>query len=159
MIGTAGSPDKIALAKAHGFDHVINYRETDFVADGEGHHRRQDVRRRLRFGRQGHVSGLARLPQAARHVRELRPVVRADPAVQPGASWRRRVRCLRRGRRCSSTLPSARIWRLGRRRCSMSSRAATVEIEINQRYALADAAAAHADLEGRRTTGTTVLIP
>ena len=32
VIGTAGSPEKIALAKAHGFDHVINYRDGDFVA-------------------------------------------------------------------------------------------------------------------------------
>ncbi len=34
-----------------------------------------------------------------------------------------------------------------------------VEIRINQRFALRDAAQAHADLEGRKTTGTTVLIP
>lgn len=34
-----------------------------------------------------------------------------------------------------------------------------VNISINQRYALADAAKAHDDLEGRRTTGSTVLIP
>ena len=32
VIGTAGSADKIALAKAHGYDHVINYRDSDFVA-------------------------------------------------------------------------------------------------------------------------------
>ena len=34
-----------------------------------------------------------------------------------------------------------------------------VKVEINQRYALADVARAHADLEGRRTTGTSVLVP
>ena len=34
-----------------------------------------------------------------------------------------------------------------------------VKIQINQRYALKDAGKAHADLEGRRTTGTTILIP
>ena len=34
-----------------------------------------------------------------------------------------------------------------------------VKIEINQRYQLRDAAAAHRDLEGRRTTGSTVLLP
>src|SRR5262249_53900749 len=34
-----------------------------------------------------------------------------------------------------------------------------VTVKINQRYPLADAGRAHADLEGRRTTGTTVLIP
>jgi NADPH2:quinone reductase len=32
-----------------------------------------------------------------------------------------------------------------------------VKIEINQRYPLAEAASAHRDLEGRKTTGTTVL--
>src|SRR5690606_22445162 len=31
VIGTAGSEEKMALAKAHGFDHVINYREDNFV--------------------------------------------------------------------------------------------------------------------------------
>ncbi len=32
IIGTAGSPEKVALAKASGYDHVINYHDTDFVA-------------------------------------------------------------------------------------------------------------------------------
>lgn len=31
-IGTAGTPEKVALAKAHGYDHVIDYRREDFVA-------------------------------------------------------------------------------------------------------------------------------
>jgi NADPH2:quinone reductase len=34
-----------------------------------------------------------------------------------------------------------------------------VKIEINQRYALKDAAQAHIDLEGRKTTGSTILLP
>jgi NADPH2:quinone reductase len=34
-----------------------------------------------------------------------------------------------------------------------------VKISVNQRYALQDAAIAQADLEGRKTTGSTVLIP
>lgn len=34
-----------------------------------------------------------------------------------------------------------------------------VKIEINQRYALADAAQAHIDLESRKTTGSTILVP
>ena len=32
-------------------------------------------------------------------------------------------------------------------------------IEINQRYALADVRQAHIDLEGRKTTGSSVLMP
>jgi len=34
-----------------------------------------------------------------------------------------------------------------------------VKIEINQTYALKDAAQAHRDLESRKTTGSTVLVP
>jgi NADPH2:quinone reductase len=34
-----------------------------------------------------------------------------------------------------------------------------VKISVNQTYALKDAAIAHADLEGRKTTGSTVLLP
>ena len=34
-----------------------------------------------------------------------------------------------------------------------------VKIPVNQRYALADAGQAHRDLEGRKTTGSTILIP
>jgi NADPH2:quinone reductase len=35
----------------------------------------------------------------------------------------------------------------------------TVQIHVNQRYPLAEAAQAHRDLEGRKTTGSTVLLP
>jgi NADPH2:quinone reductase len=34
-----------------------------------------------------------------------------------------------------------------------------IKIEIKQQYPLADAVQAHRDLEGRKTTGTTILIP
>ena len=34
-----------------------------------------------------------------------------------------------------------------------------VRIEVNQTYALADAASAHRDLEARKTTGSTILLP
>ncbi len=34
-----------------------------------------------------------------------------------------------------------------------------VKIEVNQTYPLKDAARAHIDLEARKTTGSTVLIP
>jgi len=37
--------------------------------------------------------------------------------------------------------------------------AGQVRVEIGQRYALADIQQAHRDLEGRRTTGSTVILP
>jgi NADPH2:quinone reductase len=35
----------------------------------------------------------------------------------------------------------------------------TVKVPIHKRYLLAEAAQAHADLEGRRTSGASLLIP
>jgi NADPH2:quinone reductase len=35
----------------------------------------------------------------------------------------------------------------------------TVKIDINQRYQLRDAAQAHRDLESRKTTGSSILLP
>jgi NADPH:quinone reductase len=37
--------------------------------------------------------------------------------------------------------------------------AGTLKVAINQRYALRDAAQAHRDLEARKTTGSTILLP
>ena len=37
--------------------------------------------------------------------------------------------------------------------------AGKVKIEVNQTYALKDAAQAHRDLEARKTTGSTILLP
>ena len=34
-----------------------------------------------------------------------------------------------------------------------------LSVDVNQRYALSDVVSAHQDLEGRRTTGSSVLIP
>jgi NADPH2:quinone reductase len=38
-------------------------------------------------------------------------------------------------------------------------RTGAVSINVQQRFQLADVAAAHAALEGRRTTGSTILLP
>lgn len=44
MIGTAGSPEKLEVARRHGCDHVINYHEEDVavrvkaITSGEGCH-------------------------------------------------------------------------------------------------------------------------
>ena len=41
----------------------------------------------------------------------------------------------------------------------MTTSMALVEVEINQTYPLAEAARAHRDLEARKTTGSTLLLP
>ncbi len=85
-IGTAGSTEKIELALAHGYDHVINYRNEDFVARVLELTGGKNVRRRLRFRRQGHVPELAGLPEAAAACSSASAKSSGPgPALQPGA--------------------------------------------------------------------------
>ncbi len=51
IIVTAGSDEKCAAARALGADHAINYKTQDFVARGEGDHRRHGRRGGARHGR------------------------------------------------------------------------------------------------------------
>ena len=105
-----------------------------------------------------HVPGLARLPQAARHVRELRQRVRPDQGVrhQPAAGEGLAVR----------TRPTLNTYNAKRDALLKSANdlfsvvgSGTVKIPVNQKYPLKDAQKAHRDLEGRKTTGSTVLMP
>lgn len=158
VIGTAGSAEKVALAKAHGFDHVINYREQNFVEEvariTEG--RKCDVvydsvgkdtfegsldclRTRGLFVSFGQSSGPI-------------PPMNVGLLSQKGSLY--------------MTRPTLFAYIATRPELEQSADAlfdvvkkGIVKIEINQRYPLAEVAKAHADLEGRRTTGTTVLIP
>jgi NADPH2:quinone reductase len=56
-----------------------------------------------------------------------------------------------------SSTPQDRAEHGGRVLAMMASGA--LKLAVNQRYALADVATAHADLAARRTTGSTVLLP
>ena len=76
VIGTVGSAGKALIARAHGCTHVINYREEDFVTMVKAYTDGKGVDVVYELDRQGHVPGLARLPEAARHVGELRPGIR-----------------------------------------------------------------------------------
>ena len=78
VIGTVGDDEKAALAKQHGCDYPINYRREDFVARVGEITQRQKVAGGLRFGRQGHVLQIARLPDAARADGVVRPVIGGD---------------------------------------------------------------------------------
>ena len=66
------------IAKANGCAHTIVYTRENFVERVKADHRRQGRAGRLRQRRQGHVSGVARLPEPARHAGELRQLLRAD---------------------------------------------------------------------------------
>ena len=107
VIGTAGSADKVALAKANGYDHVINYRDVDFVA----------AVKEITGGKTCDVVydsvGNDTFPGSLDCLRP-RGMFGSASASLPGqyrrsasACWRRRARCMRPGQRCSPTSPSA----------------------------------------------------
>lgn len=156
VIGTAGSAEKCALALEHGYDHVINYREEDFVArvleltDGKKCDVVYDsvgkdtfpasldcLKRRGLWATFGQSSG--KLPDV-------------DMALlnQKGSLY--------------ATRPSLFGYVTNRAELEESSSAlfdviasGAVKVRIDQTYALRDAAEAHRDLEARKTTGATVL--
>jgi NADPH2:quinone reductase len=157
-IGTAGSADKVELAKAHGYDHVINYREQDFVAEVK----------RITEGKlcdvvydsvgkdtyMGSLDCLRPLGLFACFGQSSGPIPPFDLSI------------LARKGSLFATRPTLFVYIAKREDLEASATAlfdvvssGAVKIRINQRYALKDAAKAHADLESRKTSGTTILIP
>ncbi|UIJ73699.1 quinone oxidoreductase [Aurantimonas sp. HBX-1] len=156
VIGTAGSAEKCELALANGYDHVINYREDDFVARvaeiTEG--RKCDVvydavgkdtfpgsldclRKRGLWASFGHSSGKA-------------PAFEISLLNQKGSLF--------------ATRPSIYSYNGTTPELDASAAAVfdvvgsgAVKITIGQTYPLSEAAEAHRDLEARRTVGASVL--
>jgi NADPH2:quinone reductase len=158
VIGTVGSREKADLALAHGYHHVINYRTENVlerlleitggeklpvVYDGVGRDTFEIsldcLRPRGLMVSFGNASGLpAPLDLQALSVRGSLYVTRPTLVTYTATTEE-----LRR----SSTDLFERIL------------AGQVRVEIGQRYALADIQRAHRDLEGRQTTGSTVIQP
>jgi NADPH:quinone reductase len=158
VIGTAGSEEKAALAKAHGYDHVILYREENIaervkeitggkgvpvVYDGVGKDTFEASLDSLQprgllvsFGNaSGAVTGVNLGILAAKgSLYVTRPTLASYTATRADLEA------------CANDLIDV----VGN---------GVVKIEVNQRYALKDAAEAHKALEGRGTTGSTVLLP
>ena len=158
VIGTVGSEEKAALALARGYHHVINYRTENVVErlleitggqklpvvyDGVG----KDtfdisldcLRPRGLMVSFGNASGLPpALDLQALSVRGSLFVTR--PTLFTYTATTEELR------QSSADLFSRVL-------------AGQVRVEIGQRYALADIQRAHRDLEGRRTTGSTVILP
>src|SRR3954454_13416480 len=157
VIGTAGGPAKGALAAAQGCDHVIDYDREDVVArvkeltGGVGVAAVFDG-----VGKRTFDASLASLA--------LRGMVvlfgqssGAVPPVDPSALARASLFLTRPsffhyvGAREELVASATRLFDV------VTSGA--VKVAVGQTYALRDAAAAHRDLEARKTTGSTVLIP
>ena len=158
VIGTVGSAEKAALALAHGYHHVINYRTENVlerlleitggeklpvVYDGVGKDTFEIsldcLRPRGLMVSFGNASGLpAPLDLQSLSARGSLYVTRPTLMTYTASTDELRQ---------SSADLFARV------------QAGQVRVEIGQRYALADIQQAHRDLEGRRTTGSTVILP
>lgn len=158
VIGTASSTDKIELAKAHGFDHVINYKEQDFVAGVAA----------ITGGRKCEVVydsvGNDTFPASLDCLKPLGMFVSFGQSSGPIPPFS--MSLLAQKGSLFATRPTLFVYNAKREDLDASAAAlfevvlgGAVKVKINQRYSLKDAGKAHSDLEGRRTTGTTILIP
>ena len=158
VIGTVGSPEKAELARANGCDHPILYRDEDFVArvreitGGEGLPVVYDS-----IGRDTFPASLDCLRQRGTFVsfgQASGPIPPVDLGIfaQKGSLFFTRPTLFNyAGTPESLRAMSEDLF------AAVSSGA--VKISIDQTFPLADARAAHEALEGRRTTGSTVLLP
>ena len=156
VIGTVGSDDKAELARAHGCAHVINYRRENVVE-----HVREITGGRgvpVVYDGVGKDTFFASLDCLAPRGL-LVSYGNASGAVPPFA-------LLELSNRGSLYVTRPTLVHYTATRDALEAAAAelfdavasgAVRIEIAQRYPLADAAIAHADLQARRTTGSIVL--
>ncbi|MEQ8440797.1 MAG: quinone oxidoreductase [Alphaproteobacteria bacterium] len=156
VIGTAGSPEKAELAKQHGCDHVILYREEDVatkvreITDGAGVPVVYDgvgadtvdgsldsLKPRGLFVSFGNASG---------------PIQNFNLATlsAKGSLFMTRPTLM--------TYTASREDMVESSSALFDAVAKGLKIEVNQRYSLADATQAHLDLEARKTTGSTLLV-
>ena len=158
VIGTAGSAEKVALAASHGFDHVINYRDKDFVEEVKA----------ITGGKMCDVVydsvGKDTFPGSLDCLKPRGMFVsfgQSSGSVPPF-----NISLLAQKGSLFATRPTLFTYIAKREDLEEGARAlfdvvgsGKVRVMVNQRYALKDAGQAHQDLEGRKTTGTTVLIP
>ncbi|MGV3573544.1 MAG: quinone oxidoreductase family protein [Devosia sp.] len=158
VIGTAGGPEKVALAKAHGCDHVIDYRAEDFptrvreitggrgvdvVYDGVGKETFEGsldcLRPRGLLASFGNASGVVSIPDLTVLSRKGSLYVTRPTS---GHYFTRREDLLE-----------------GADALFGAIRSGAIKVEIGGRFKLDEAEKAHRALEGRETTGSVVLIP
>ena len=158
VIGTVGSDEKAALARAHGCDHPIVYTREDFLArvleitQGRKVPVVYDSVGRDTFEKS--LDCLAPLGLLALFGQASGPV----PPFELGKLAAKGSLFITRPTLFTYTAQRADLEASARALFDVVTSGA-VKIEVNQTYALRDAARAQADLEGRRTTGSTVLLP
>ncbi|MDQ0469450.1 quinone oxidoreductase family protein [Labrys wisconsinensis] len=158
VIGTVGSEEKAALARANGADHTVLYKSEDWVkrvAELTGGEKCDVVYDGV--GRDTYPGSLDCLKPLGYWVsfgNASGPVEPVSPLVlmQKGSLFMTRPTLGTYTAKREDLVATA-----NELFAAVASGAITVP--INQRYALKDARKAHEDLEGRATTGASVLIP
>lgn len=158
VIGTVGSDEKAAVARAHGCHHAIVYTRENFVervreiTNGQGVAVVYDSVGQETF--MGSLDCLRPLGMMVSFGNASGPV----PAFEPGLLAAKGSLFL--------TRPSLMHYTAQRRDLVASAAdlfdvvaTGAVKIEVRQTYPLAETAQAHRDLEARQTTGSTVLLP
>jgi NADPH2:quinone reductase len=157
-IGTVGSEEKAALAKAHGCHHVINYNKENFVervkslTGGKGVPVVYDSVGKTTW--EGSLDCLRSRGLMVSFGNASGPVAPVNLGIlsQKGSLY--------------VTRPTLATYIASRTDLEDTARSlfevvksGKVKIETTKRYKLAEAQAAHRDLEGRKTTGSIVLVP
>lgn len=158
VIGTVGSPEKAEIARLNGCDHPILYNEEDFAAKA----------REITAGKGVDVVydsvGQETFMQSLDCLRPLGLLVsfgQASGSVPPVD-----ISVLSAKGSLFLTRPTLMSYTAEREDLLVHAQdlfdvvlSETVKIEVKQTYALAEADQAHRDLEARKTTGSTILIP
>lgn len=157
VIGTVGSDEKAELAKAHGCDHTIIYTRENFVdrvkeiTSGAGVPVVYDSVGADTYP--GSLDCLSPLGMMVSFGNASGPIKNFDPGqlAAKGSLFFTRPTLMTYTEKREDLVASANDL--------FEAVEKGLKIEINQRYALKDAEQAHRDLEARKTTGSTILLP
>ena len=157
VIGTVGSKDKAELAKKNGAHHVILYRDEDFVAKVK----------EITGGKMCEVVydgvGKATFPASLDCIKPLGIFVSFGSASGPIDAFN--INILQTKGSLFATRPTLNTYVAKREDLLKTANelfdvvaSGAVKIPVNQKYPLKDAQQAHRDLEGRKTTGASILV-
>lgn len=158
VIGTVGSEDKAELAHKHGCDYPILYKTEDFVArvkditNGAGVPVVYDS-----VGKDTFLKSLDCLSPLGMMVLFGQSSGKVD-LLDTGLLAAKGSLFLTRPSLMAYTAKRSDLV-AGAEELFKVVQKGVVKVHVNQTYALKDAAQAHTDLEGRKTTGSTVLLP
>lgn len=157
VIGTVGGTEKIEAAKANGCDHVVLYRQTDFVVA---------VRKIISEGVAAVFDGVGKdtFMPSLDCMRPYATIVNFGNASGPPPPLD--IRVLSQKGTLIVTRPGLTNYIADRANYERAAaelfdlvKRDVIRLDPANAYALKDAVQAHRDLEGRKTTGSVVLIP